>query len=156
MRSSLRSIGSVAARFGLETHVLRHWEDEGLVTPARDGAGRRVYGEHDVVRIAAIVRNKTAGMSLEQIRVLLDSESAGRHDVLQAHLDDIEERMRSMELWREMTLHALRCRAHDVTNCPRYKSYLADLLDDGTPRPSLPPERGSGGGVPPYDPALSC
>ena len=155
MKSSLRSIGSVAARFGLETHVLRHWEDEGLVTPGRDGAGRRVYAEEDVVRIAAIVRNKSAGMSLEQIRILLDAEAAGRHDVLQAHLDDIEERMRSMELWRAMTQHALRCRAHDITNCPRYRGYLADLLDEGSPRPVLPAEVAMEG-VPPYDPARSC
>ncbi|MDT9593087.1 MerR family transcriptional regulator [Nocardioides zeae] len=140
MKSSTWSIGDAAARFGLETHVLRHWEDEGLVTPGRDAGGRRRYAEPDVVRIAAIVRNKAAGMSLEQIRVLLDSDAPGRQALLQAHLDDIAERMRSMELWQEMTEHALRCRAHDVTNCPRYKAFLSDLLDTERPRPPLPPE----------------
>ncbi|MFW6773286.1 MerR family transcriptional regulator [Nocardioides sp. CPCC 205120] len=130
----------MASRFDLGTHVLRFWEDEGLLIPERDGAGRRRYGEADVVRVAAIVRNKAAGMSLEQIRILLDSEAEGRQAVLQAHLDDIAARMRSMELWRAMTEHALRCRAHDVTNCPRYKAFLADLLDDSRPRPTLPPE----------------
>ncbi|WP_443137105.1 helix-turn-helix domain-containing protein [Kribbella sp. CCNWLW197] len=31
-------IGVLAARFGLATHVLRHWEDEGLLTPAAPNA----------------------------------------------------------------------------------------------------------------------
>ena len=29
------TIGELAARFGLATHVLRHWEDMGLLSPAR-------------------------------------------------------------------------------------------------------------------------
>ena len=29
------TIGELATRFGLATHVLRHWEDEGLLSPAR-------------------------------------------------------------------------------------------------------------------------
>lgn len=130
----------MAARFGLETHVLRHWESQGLLAPERDPAGRRRYSETDVVRVAAIVRNKSAGMTLEQIGILLDADAPGRHEVLQAHLAAIAEQMRSMELWREMTEHALACRAHDVANCPRYASFLTDLLDPARTRPRLPRE----------------
>lgn len=145
MKSSAWSIGDVAARFGLETHVLRHWESQHLLAPARDAAGRRRYDEADVVRVAAIVRNKSAGMTLEQIGTLLDADAPGRHELLQAHLDAIAEQMRSMELWREMTEHALACRAHDVANCPRYKAFLADLLDPERPRPALPAEASQSG-----------
>ena len=31
------SIGELAERFGLETHVLRHWESEGLLEPEAPG-----------------------------------------------------------------------------------------------------------------------
>ena len=127
-------MGEVAARFDLETHVLRHWEDVGLLAPARDPAGRRRYVRDDVVRVAVVVRNKAAGMSLEQIRVLLDSGSADRHAVLQAHLDDLERRMEEMRRSREMTEHALRCRAHDVATCPRFRDHLDGLLE-GLTRP---------------------
>ncbi len=76
MKSSLDwSIGEVAERFGLETHVLRHWEDVGLLAPARDSAGRRRYGRDDVVRVATVIRSKAAGMSLDQILVLLDADA---------------------------------------------------------------------------------
>lgn len=127
MKSS-HAIGDVAARFGLETHVLRHWEDVGLLRPARDGADRRRYRDDDLVRIAVILRSKAAGMTLDQIAVLLDDEAPSRHEVLQGHLDDLERRMSDMERSREMTEHALRCRSHDITECARFRSFVDDVL----------------------------
>ncbi len=126
------SIGDMAARFGLETHVLRHWEDVGLLAPERDGAGRRRYGQADLVRIAVILRSKAAGMSLDQIAVLLDAESVDRHRVLEAHIADLDRRMADMQRSRAMTEHALRCRAHDIATCPRFQEGVADLVAGGT------------------------
>ncbi|MEV7430706.1 MULTISPECIES: MerR family transcriptional regulator [unclassified Nocardioides] len=133
MKSSERiqrwSVGDLASRFGLATHVLRHWEDVGLLSPARDASGRRRYGQDEVVRVAVIIRSKAAGMTLEQIAVMLDAEAADRHAVLQAHLDDLDRRMKEMERSREMTEHALRCGAHDIATCPRFKAAVTDLVE---------------------------
>ncbi len=112
----------------MPTNVLRHWETVGLLRPARDAADRRRYSEDDIVRIAVIRRSKDAGMSLDQIAVLLDDGSAGRHEVLHAHLDDLDRRMEEMRRSREMTAHALHCRAHDITTCPRFRASVADVL----------------------------
>lgn len=122
------SVGDVAERFDLPTNVLRHWESVGLLRPPRDSAGRRRYGEDEVVRIAVIQRSKAAGMSLDQIAVLLDDGSAGRHQVLQQHLDDIDRRMEEMRRSREMTEHAMGCRAHDIATCPRFRAGVDDVL----------------------------
>jgi len=122
------SVGEVAERFDLPTNVLRHWESVGLLRPDRDAAGRRRYGEEEVVRIAIIQRSKLAGMSLEQIAVLLDDGRSGRHEVLHAHLDDLDKRMLEMRRSREMTEHALRCRAHDIMTCPRFRAGVEDVL----------------------------
>lgn len=132
MKSSSLSIGDAAARFGLPTHVLRHWEGVGLLAPARDGAGRRRYEDDDLVRVAVIVRSKAAGMSLDQIRVLLDEDAPERHVVIQSHLDDLDRRMRELESARAMTAHAFECEKHDITTCPRFIATLADLLEGGT------------------------
>lgn len=123
------SISDLASRFGLPTHVLRHWESIGLLEPRRDASGYRRYGQDDLVRIAIIQRNKLAGMTLEQIRVLLDSGAKDRHAVLEEHLRDLEDRMLALERSREMTEHALRCRAHDITACPRFVSAVQDVID---------------------------
>jgi DNA-binding transcriptional MerR regulator len=126
------SIGEAATRFGLETHVLRHWEDVGLLTPARDSAGRRRYGRADVVRLATIIRSKAAGMSLDQIAVLLDSGAPDRHRVLQDHLADLDRRMAEMQHAREMAEHAYACRAHDVATCPGFRKHVDDLVSGAT------------------------
>lgn len=122
-------MGDVAAKFDLATHVLRHWEDVGLLHPARDGGGRRRYGIDDLSRVAVIVRSKASGMSLEQIAVLLDADAPQRHRVLQEHIDDLDRRMAEMARSREMTEHALSCRAHDVATCPNFQRFVADLVD---------------------------
>ncbi|GAA2240863.1 MerR family transcriptional regulator [Promicromonospora sukumoe] len=123
------SVGETARRFGLETHVLRYWEDEDLLRPARDGAGRRRYGRDDVVRVGVIVRSKAAGMSLEQVRVMLDAGAYDRHQVLEAHIADLDRRMADMAASRAMTEHALQCRAHDIATCPGFRKHVQDVLD---------------------------
>ena len=129
-RTPLRSIGDTAARFGLDTHVLRHWEDKGLLHPDRDGADRRLYGDDDLVRIAVILRSKAAGMTLDQIAVLLDDDHGPkRHAVLQEHIAELDRRMEEMQLSRAMTVHAFECEAHDVTRCPGFRSTIQDVLD---------------------------
>ena len=127
MKSSL-SIGDAAARFSLPTHVLRHWEHVGLLRPRRDAAERRRYGDDDLVRIGVIVRSKNAGMSLEQIGVLLDEQAPERHRVLEEHLADLAQRMAAMERSRRMTEHALRCRSHDITTCPRFRAIMDEVV----------------------------
>ncbi len=122
------SIGEIAGRFDLETHVLRHWEDVGLLSPARDSAGRRRYGRDELVRVAVILRSKAAGMSLEQIGVLLDAGAEDRHRILQQHLDELAVRMDEMARSQAMTQHAMDCRAHDIATCPRFRAGVDDLL----------------------------
>ena len=128
-RPPLRSIGDTAASFGLDTHVLRHWEDKGLLQPERDPADRRLYGDDDLVRIAVILRSKAAGMTLDQIAVLLDDDHGPkRHAVLQEHIAELDRRMAEMQLSRAMTVHAFECEAHDVTRCPGFRATIQDVL----------------------------
>ena len=60
------TIGQLAARFGLATHVLRHWEDVGLIEPERVN-GRRRYRTWHASRVATILLLKDAGFRLDQI-----------------------------------------------------------------------------------------
>ena len=123
------SIGELAHRFDLEAHVLRHWEDKGLLHPERDGAGRRVYGEDDAYRVAAILASKASGMSLDQIRTLVDAEAAGRREALRQHLAELDRRQAELERSRHLTRHALECRAHDITTCPGFQAHVEDIVE---------------------------
>ena len=124
----LMSIGDVARVMGLPTNVLRHWETVGLLSPERDSAGRRRYHEDQIVRIAVIQRSKGAGMTLEQIGVMLRDGAKERHQVLQRHLEDIDRRMEDMRRSRAMTEHAMECRSHAIATCPRFRENVADIM----------------------------
>ena len=54
-------------------NVPRHWESRGLLAPARVEADRRMYSDADRCRVAAIVCAKEAGLSLDDIREILNS-----------------------------------------------------------------------------------
>lgn len=125
-------MGELAERFDLEAHVLRHWEDKGLLAPARDAAGRRVYGEDDAYRVATILASKASGMSLDAIRTLVDASTEGRRDALREHLLELDRRQADLARSRHLTQHALECRAHDITTCPGFKAHVADIVDGTT------------------------
>lgn len=130
MKSNVWTVGQVAARFDVPTNVLRHWESVGLLTPERDSADRRRYSRDDVVKVAVIQRSKAAGMTLDQIRTLMDSEARGRHEILEAHIADLDRRMEEMRQSKEMAQHAFSCKEHDVTSCPGFRKHVDDLLTD--------------------------
>ncbi|MEQ6902186.1 MerR family transcriptional regulator [Nocardioides sp. YIM 152588] len=126
------SIGELAERFDLPTNVLRHWEEKGLLHPARDAAGRRHYVEDDAYRVAVILSSKAAGMSLDQIAGLVDGTAAGRHRLLTEHLADLDRREEEIARSRHLTTHALECRAHDISACPNFKAHVADIVSGVT------------------------
>lgn len=65
-------IGEVADRLGLSLRTIRHYDEEGLVTPsARTDGGFRLYSEEDIERLALIKRMKPLGFSLGEMRELL-------------------------------------------------------------------------------------
>src|SRR2546423_4705565 len=71
------SISELAKEFALTTRAIRFYEGEGLLSPQRAGQ-RRVYAERERVRIKLILRGKRLGLSLSDIRELLDLYQATR------------------------------------------------------------------------------
>jgi DNA-binding transcriptional MerR regulator len=65
------TISELAQEFALTTRTIRFYEDEGLLAPRRAGQAR-IYGERERVRIKLILRGKRLGLSLTEIRELLD------------------------------------------------------------------------------------
>lgn len=131
----MKSIGAVAARFGLPTHVLRHWEAEGLLTPARQG-GRRRYVDADLYRVAAILVSKEAGLGLAEIRTMLAARSASaRHEVMALHRERLLARIASAQAALDMLKGGLECPHDDIMTCPHFQGLLADRVQE-PPRPS--------------------
>lgn len=65
-------IGDAASLLGIAPDTLRYYEKIGLVPrPSRTTAGRRLYGEKDLVRLHFVRRAQAVGFSLDEIRQLL-------------------------------------------------------------------------------------
>jgi MerR family transcriptional regulator, light-induced transcriptional regulator len=64
-------IGVVSARTGLSPDVIRVWERRyGVVDPARDDAGRRLYSDEDLERLWLLARATAGGRGIGQVAEL--------------------------------------------------------------------------------------
>jgi MerR family transcriptional regulator, copper efflux regulator len=127
LNAGMKSIGEVAARFGLPAHVLRYWEAEGLLAPARVGPRRR-YTEADLRRVAAILVAKEAGFELADIRTMLTARSAADRAAMAARQ---RERLRTRIARAQAALELLDgdCPHDDLMACPNFQGLLAERLD---------------------------
>lgn len=64
-------IGELARRSGVSVRMLRYYETEGLLAPARRDSGYRDYGAEDEAKVAAIRQLNAAGLKLNFIRRFL-------------------------------------------------------------------------------------
>jgi DNA-binding transcriptional MerR regulator len=65
------TVGELADDLGVTTRTLRFYESEGLISPGRTGANR-VYDHRDRARMRLILRGKRFGMSLAEIREIVE------------------------------------------------------------------------------------
>lgn len=65
------TIREMCDAFGVTARTLRFYESKELIAPRRDGQ-RRFYSKRDRARLKLILRGKRFGLSLEDIRQLLD------------------------------------------------------------------------------------
>jgi DNA-binding transcriptional MerR regulator len=125
------TIGQVAGHFSLPTHVLRHWESVGLLSPARVEGARRRYTRDDLFRVASIVRLKQAGLSLPDIRAFLAAgDPAARKDVLRYNHRALQAKIVALRSAVDLLEAGLNCPHEDIVTCPNYRAGLAELVDD--------------------------
>ena len=70
------SISEMGDEFGVTARALRFYEDEELISPERRGT-TRLYTDRDRARLAWILRGKRVGLSLADIKELLDLYDIG-------------------------------------------------------------------------------
>jgi len=100
-------IGELAEASSTTTKTLRFYEEAGLLTaPARTTGGYRDYDPGVVARLDFIRRSRTAGLSLAQIREVLDIRGSGTapcqhvHDLLQDRLVGLDRQIADLQALR--------------------------------------------------------
>jgi DNA-binding transcriptional MerR regulator len=74
-------IGQLAARTGVHAHQLRYYETQGLLEPARAASGYREYADDAVLTVTQIRKLLEAGLSTQEIRVLLPCATGAAPDL---------------------------------------------------------------------------
>lgn len=102
MSEATYTITELAREFGVTTRAIRFYEDHGLLAPKRVGRNR-VYANRDRVRLKLTLRGKRLGLSLSQIRELIDMYDAATDEKAQLHrfLEVLDKRRTSLEQQRE-------------------------------------------------------
>lgn len=113
-------IGELAAAAGTTSKALRFYEEQGLLPSApRTTSGYRDYSPDAVGRIDFIHRGQAAGLTLAQIRQILDIRESGHapcghvRDLLDLRLADLGAQIRQLTALRD-TISALRDQADHV------------------------------------------
>ena len=100
--STSYTISELAKEFGVTTRTIRFYEDQGLLSPAREGTSR-IFSNRDRVRLKLALRGKRLGFSLAEIRELFELYDVSRDEKkqLEEFLSRLERRRAHLEQQRE-------------------------------------------------------
>ena len=126
------TIRNLCVEFRVTPRALRFYEDKGLLYPAREGLNR-VYNHRDRARLQLILRGKRVGLSLAEIREILDlyDENDGGAAQMAKSLKKFRERILALEAQRDDidgAIEQLR------GGCDRMERQLTQLRPDLLPR----------------------
>lgn len=100
--SSTYTISELAKEFDITTRTIRFYEDQGLLSPSREGT-TRVFSGRDRVRLKLALRGKRLGFSIAEIRELFELYDVSRdeHKQLEEFLERLDRRRVHLEQQRE-------------------------------------------------------
>lgn len=107
-------IGEVSKHSGIGIEALRFYEKSGLLDkPERTDSGYRMYDANVLERLAFIKQAQVLGFSLDEIKRIIDEKRAGQspcaevRELIRLRLDELDERMREMQRYRQELAAAL-------------------------------------------------
>jgi MerR family copper efflux transcriptional regulator len=111
-------IGDAAATLAVAAHVLRHWEDVGLLRPRRLSSGHRAYDDQTIGQARMIQICQQAGLSLAEIKELAGRDRANRIALIEGKRARIAEQISSLRLADKFLAHIAHCEHPVISECP--------------------------------------
>jgi DNA-binding transcriptional MerR regulator len=123
------TIGKLASKFDLSRSTLLYYDSIGLLqASARTESEYRQYSEDDVRRLEQICRYRRTGLSLTEIKRVLDSPETNLTQVLEKRLDELNEEITRLRNQQRFILGILKSDQHyrhvDVMNVDTWISLL--------------------------------
>ncbi|OLO51296.1 MerR family transcriptional regulator [Actinomyces oris] len=100
------TVGEVSTLLGVSVRALHHWDESGLVHPSRrSDAGYRLYCETDIMRIQQVLVYRQTGMSLADIKTVLDEPCADavthlrrQRELVQGQISHLQQMLSSIDM----------------------------------------------------------
>ena len=102
-RDEVYGIGELAAELGTTARAIRFYEEKGLLSPTRAGQ-TRIYSRRERARLQLILRGKSLGISLREMKQYLDlygERGEGRARQLEVAISRAGEMIEELEHKRE-------------------------------------------------------
>ena len=105
-------IGELSRKTGISTQTIRYYERLGLLNaPQRNTAYYRIYSEEAEERLQFIQKAKHFGLSLDEIKTLIEIRSEGVPPctnlkvMVKKHLDNLEQQIKEMVAFHQELSH---------------------------------------------------
>jgi DNA-binding transcriptional MerR regulator len=99
------TITELAREFDITPRAIRFYEDQGLISPRREGAGgrTRVYSARERTRLKLTLRGKRLGLTLSEIKALVDMYESPKDSMAQLNkfLEVLARHRQTLEQQRE-------------------------------------------------------
>lgn len=93
------TVQKLAQMAGVSARTLRYYDEIGLLKPARiNSSGYRVYGQAEVDRLQQILFYRELGVSLAEIKKIINSPSFDRLKALKEHRGKLLEKRKQLDL----------------------------------------------------------
>ncbi len=146
MKEHLFRIGELAKIFHLSVKTLRYYSDIGLLIPAYtdESSGYRYYAIEQFVRIDLIRNSRKMGMSLDEIKIMLDQEMAPDkiQQLIGQQIELMNQKIQEYTRIRN-SMNAIRTAILNAQNQPHNQGYLSHEPEQyfkSYPLPSATPE----------------
>src|SRR5437660_1398999 len=114
------TIGELARRARVQPSAVRYYESIGLLAPVARRAGRRIFEDDALARLAVITHAKQLGFSLNEVKELFGGFKVTQWKPLAVRkLAELEEMTLRIDTMRGLLRKALRCGCLDVEQCGR-------------------------------------
>lgn len=114
-------IGEVAERAGVRVSAIRYYEQVGLLPEARRASGQRRYDGRVLTRLRVIGVAQRAGLSLDEIRVLVehgnDPHSERLRELTDRRLPEIDALIARAQRVRQWLQAAESCGCETIDDC---------------------------------------
>lgn len=123
------SIGKLCREFNLSRSTLLYYDTIGLLTASERTQGNyRQYSEEDKKRLSQICAFREAGVPLNQIKDILDTDGINESNILEKRLNELTREIRYLRLQQKLIVEMLKAKNQIDKKLPMDSQTFVSIL----------------------------